>query len=63
MTATAPALNVLAQGWCALSLLHGKIESHLERALQAGHGLSVREYSLLDVLGRQHAQTPTVIAA
>ncbi|MZD09016.1 MarR family transcriptional regulator, partial [Streptomyces sp. SID5785] len=25
-----------------------------ERALQAGHGLSVREYSLLDVLSRQH---------
>lgn len=54
MTAIAPALTALAQGWCALSLLHGKIESHLERALQAGHGLSVREYSLLDVLGRQH---------
>ncbi|RVU18846.1 MarR family transcriptional regulator [Streptomyces antnestii] len=54
MTATAPSLTALAQGWCALSLLHGKIESHLERALQAGHGLSVREYSLLDVLSRQH---------
>lgn len=54
MTATAPALTATAQGWCALSLLHGRIESHLERALQAGHGLSVREYSLLDVLGRQH---------
>ncbi|MCX4869455.1 MULTISPECIES: MarR family winged helix-turn-helix transcriptional regulator [Streptomyces] len=54
MTATAPALTALAQGWCALSLLHGKIESRLERALQAGHGLSVREYSLLDVLSRQH---------
>jgi DNA-binding MarR family transcriptional regulator len=54
LTATAPALTALAQGWCALSLLHGKIESRLERALQAGHGLSVREYSLLDVLGRQH---------
>ncbi|MER6504185.1 MarR family transcriptional regulator [Streptomyces sp. NPDC001455] len=54
MTAAAPALTALAQGWCALSLLHGKIESHLEHALQAGHGLSVREYSLLDVLGRQH---------
>ncbi|MEU6663474.1 MarR family transcriptional regulator [Streptomyces sp. NPDC046821] len=54
MTATAPALTALAQGWCALSLLHGRIESHLERALQAEHGLSVREYSLLDVLSRQH---------
>ncbi|MFI8993691.1 MarR family winged helix-turn-helix transcriptional regulator [Streptomyces sp. NPDC053542] len=54
MTAKDPALTALAQGWCALSLLHGKIEAHIERALQAGHGLSVREYSLLDVLSRQH---------
>ncbi|MEU0631432.1 MarR family transcriptional regulator [Streptomyces sp. NPDC005989] len=54
MTATAPALTALAHGWCALSLLHGRIGSRLERVLQAGHGLSVREYSLLDVLSRQH---------
>ncbi|MGV9409246.1 MarR family winged helix-turn-helix transcriptional regulator [Nocardia sp. NPDC003693] len=54
MTATDPAMTALAQGWCALSLLHGRIEAHIERALQAGHGLSVREYSLLDVLSRQH---------
>ncbi|MFC1415507.1 MarR family winged helix-turn-helix transcriptional regulator [Streptacidiphilus cavernicola] len=54
MTATDPALTALAQGWSALSLLHGRIETHLERALQSGHGLSVREYSLLDVLSRQH---------
>ncbi|MEU9289474.1 MarR family transcriptional regulator [Streptomyces sp. NPDC048275] len=54
MTATDPALTALAQGWCALSLLHGKIEAHIERALQAKHDLSVREYSLLDVLSRQH---------
>ncbi|GGO43524.1 MULTISPECIES: MarR family winged helix-turn-helix transcriptional regulator [Streptomyces] len=54
MTATDPALTALAQGWCALSLLHGKIETHVERALQAKHDLSVREYSLLDVLNRQH---------
>ncbi|MFM9368975.1 MarR family winged helix-turn-helix transcriptional regulator [Streptomyces sp. Da 82-17] len=54
MTATDPALTALAQGWCALSSLHGKIESHIERALQAKHELSVREYSLLDVLSRQH---------
>ncbi|WP_425831658.1 MarR family winged helix-turn-helix transcriptional regulator [Streptomyces fractus] len=53
MTATDPALTALSQGWCALSLLHGKIESHIERALSR-HGLSVREYSLLDVLSRQH---------
>lgn len=54
MTATDPALTALSQGWCALSLLHGKIEAHIERALQAKHQLSVREYSLLDVLSRQH---------
>ncbi|NYV73682.1 MarR family transcriptional regulator [Streptomyces sp. UH6] len=53
MTATDPSLTALADGWCALSLLHGRIESYLERALQR-HGLSAREYSLLDVLSRQH---------
>ncbi|MEV2212069.1 MarR family transcriptional regulator [Streptomyces sp. NPDC050997] len=57
MTATDPALTALAQGWCALSLLHGRIEAHIERALQAKHDLSVREYSLLDVLSRQHDGT------
>ncbi|MFJ3921904.1 MarR family winged helix-turn-helix transcriptional regulator [Streptomyces sp. NPDC090022] len=55
MTATDSAPTALSQGWCALSLLHGRIEAHIERALQAGHGLSVREYSLLDVLSRQHS--------
>ncbi|MER6364022.1 MarR family transcriptional regulator [Kitasatospora sp. NPDC001527] len=54
MTATDPALTALASGWGALSLLHGRIESHIERALQSRHELSVREYSLLDVLSRQH---------
>ncbi|MET9677745.1 MarR family transcriptional regulator [Streptomyces sp. NPDC006482] len=54
MTATDPALTALAGGWGALSLLHGRIESRIERALQSGHHLSVREYSLLDVLSRQH---------
>ncbi|MEV4759405.1 MarR family transcriptional regulator [Micromonospora sp. NPDC049559] len=54
MTATDPALTALAQGWCSLSLLHDRIEAHIERALQTGHDLSVREYSLLQVLSRQH---------
>jgi len=54
MTATDPALTALASGWSALSLLHGRIEARIERALQAKHDLSVREYSLLDVLSRQH---------
>jgi DNA-binding MarR family transcriptional regulator len=44
----------LAQGWCALSALHGRIEAHIERALQAEHELSVREFAVLDVLSEQH---------
>ncbi|SDK81359.1 MarR family winged helix-turn-helix transcriptional regulator [Streptomyces indicus] len=55
MTATDPAMTALAQSWCALSLLHGQIESRIEKALQSGHDLSAREYSLLDVLSRQHS--------
>ncbi|MFC1433692.1 MarR family winged helix-turn-helix transcriptional regulator [Streptacidiphilus sp. N1-3] len=47
-------MTPLPQGWCALSLLHQRIETRIERALQAGHGLSVREYSLLALLSRQH---------
>ena len=54
MTASGPVSTAPAQGWCALSLLHGTIEARIERALQRAHGLSVREYSLLDVLSRQH---------
>jgi len=54
MTATDPALTALAHSWSALSLLHGRIESRIERALQSAHDLSAREYSLLDVLSRQH---------
>jgi DNA-binding MarR family transcriptional regulator len=55
MTATAstPTAPALADSWCTLSLLHGRIEARVEGAL-AVHGLSVREYSLLDVLSRQH---------
>ena len=45
----------LADGWYALSLLHGRIEAQVERALQTEHDLSVREFSLLEVLSRQHA--------
>ncbi|NYJ01782.1 DNA-binding MarR family transcriptional regulator [Nocardioides thalensis] len=45
----------LVDGWYALSLLHDRIEARVERALQAGHGLSAREFSLLEVLSRQHA--------
>ncbi|MFD7503891.1 MarR family winged helix-turn-helix transcriptional regulator [Streptomyces sp. NPDC059850] len=53
-TAAPPSGQGLAQGWCALSSLHGRIEAHIERALQAGHELSVREFSVLNVLSGQH---------
>ncbi|MFG3113163.1 MarR family winged helix-turn-helix transcriptional regulator [Streptomyces sp. NPDC048197] len=48
------ATPALAQGWCALSALHSRIETHIERALQAQHDLSVREFSVLNVLSEQH---------
>jgi DNA-binding MarR family transcriptional regulator len=50
-----PVVNgrILAQGWCALSLLHDRIDADLERALQAAHGLSVKEYSALVLLSEQ----------
>jgi DNA-binding MarR family transcriptional regulator len=54
MTATSPSLTALATGWLSLSALHDRIEARVERALQAAHGLSAREYSLLEVLSRQH---------
>jgi len=54
MTATDPGLTALADGWWTLSLLHGSIETRIERALQTEHDLSVREFSLLNVLSRQH---------
>ena len=46
--------TTLAQRWCALAVLHDRIEAHIERALQREHQLSVREFSLLEVLSRQH---------
>ncbi|KAB8163303.1 MarR family transcriptional regulator [Streptomyces sp. 3MP-14] len=49
-----PGAPRLAQGWCALSALHDRIEAQIERALQEAHGLSVREFSVLDVLSAQH---------
>ncbi len=54
MVATDPALTALADGWWTLSALHGSIESRIERDLHGEHNLSVREFSLLDVLSRQH---------
>ena len=47
------AVQIRAQGWRTLAALHGLIEVALERELQAGHGLSVVEYTVLDALSRQ----------
>ncbi|HEU4949042.1 MAG TPA: MarR family transcriptional regulator [Kribbella sp.] len=47
------AVEARAQGWRTLAALHARIEDELERALQRSHGLSVSEYSVLDVLARQ----------
>ncbi|MBO3732114.1 MarR family winged helix-turn-helix transcriptional regulator [Glycomyces niveus] len=51
-TAASPS-TALAQHWCALSALHDGIADHIGRRLEAEHGLSVREFSLLTVLDRQ----------
>ncbi len=50
----APPGRALAHSWCALSALHSRLEAHIERALEAAAELSVREYSVLDVLSEQH---------
>lgn len=47
------AVQIRAQGWRTLAALHNLIEGELERALQAKHGLSVVEFTVLDALGRQ----------
>ncbi|WEO77778.1 MarR family transcriptional regulator [Cryobacterium sp. SO2] len=48
------AVEVRAQGWRTLAALHARIETVLERALQAGFDLSVVEFTVLDALSRQH---------
>ena len=47
------AVEIRARGWRTLAALHGQIETALEKALQADHGLSVVEYTVLDALSRQ----------
>jgi DNA-binding MarR family transcriptional regulator len=47
------AVEARAQGWRTLAALHARIEDLLERDLQRGHGLSVSEFGVLDVLSRQ----------
>ncbi|MBB5153284.1 MarR family winged helix-turn-helix transcriptional regulator [Saccharopolyspora phatthalungensis] len=47
------AVEIRAHGWRTLAALHGTLETTLEKALQAEHGLSVVEYTVLDALSRQ----------
>ncbi|GAA3132108.1 MarR family winged helix-turn-helix transcriptional regulator [Streptosporangium carneum] len=47
------AVEARAHGWRTLAALHARIEDRLERALQAGHDLSVSEFTVLDALSRQ----------
>ncbi|NUP81991.1 MAG: MarR family transcriptional regulator [Nonomuraea sp.] len=47
------AVEIRAQGWRTLAALHGLIDTALEKALQARHGLSVVEFTVLDALSRQ----------
>lgn len=47
------AVEIRARGWRRLAALHGLIEASLEKELQARHGLSVVEYTVLDALSRQ----------
>lgn len=47
------AVQVRARGWRRLVALHGLIEGELGTALEAEHGLSVVEYTVLEALGRQ----------
>lgn len=47
------AVEVRARGWQTLAVLHGLIESELDRSLMRTVGLSVVEYTVLDVLSRQ----------
>lgn len=47
------AIEARAQGWRTLAALHDRIDVALERALQSEAKLSVVEFTVLDVLGRQ----------
>ncbi|WP_031468771.1 MarR family winged helix-turn-helix transcriptional regulator [Sciscionella sediminilitoris] len=53
MSLAEDAVEARAKGWRTLASLHARIEDRLERALRAGHQLSVSEFTLLEVLSRQ----------
>lgn len=45
--------RALARRWRAVQLVHDRADASVERALQAAHGISVREFALLDALSDQ----------
>ena len=47
------AAEIRARGWRTMAALHALIETDLERVLQADHGLSVVEFTVLEALSRQ----------
>lgn len=47
-------LSDVGRRWQTLAVLHDRVDAHLERALQAAHGVSVREFALLAALSGQH---------
>jgi len=55
-TPIAQQTTTFVQGWSVLSLLHERIQAQIEHVLQSEHGLSVREFSLLEVLSRQEKE-------
>ena len=47
------AAEAQARGWRRLAALQARIENRIGAALEADHDLSVSEFTVLDVLGRQ----------
>ena len=46
--------TTLLNGWFQLAQLYERVQAQVERALVAKHAISLREFVLLTVLGRQH---------
>lgn len=47
----------LTRGWGTFARLHERVQSQVEQQMLVEHGISIREYSLLQVLSRQHNGT------
>ncbi len=49
----------LAQAWCVLSLLHGRIQAPMERVPQDGHGLHARIFPAACSLRSRTSKAPS----